>query len=408
MDWGTTMAKLTLGEVLAKINKGESLAGKDLSGLDLSGQDLSGVNLCGANLSNANLAEANLREAFLDDAKLIGVNFYRAILGMGLFGGAYLRKADLRNSDLRYADLSNSNLTYADLYMATLIGANLRECDLRSANFTRADLSGANLTGANIENIRCNNWKIDDIICEHIYISNSKDKKEWKNTCRNFHHGELEQILKDFRLELTLKEEYHPVGLNISQESNKLLFSDMLVANRVNEPRNQLASIENMSLIDNNLRQNWLVRLIQRVLKRQAHIPIMINGNNNVVNIINVDNSKYHENNIYNICLQVRPFFETVLNGLEDENVLLNTLIQGEEKLRTEWEKLSSQERSKLESKLRDEFKNMLERMEMAHGRKDKSKLKKTLNWIRREGYDFSKNVLAQVIAGAIKSHLGM
>ena len=58
------MAKLTRGEVIAKIKAGESLMGDDLSRLDLHWANLSKTDLGDANLNNVDLGDANLSEAY--------------------------------------------------------------------------------------------------------------------------------------------------------------------------------------------------------------------------------------------------------------------------------------------------------------------------------------------------------
>ena len=56
---------------------------------------------------------------------------------------AYLRDADLRDTDLRRADLRDAVLLRADLRDAVLRDAVLRRADLRDAVLLRADLTGA-------------------------------------------------------------------------------------------------------------------------------------------------------------------------------------------------------------------------------------------------------------------------
>ena len=75
--------------------------------------------------------------------------------GKRSFGGADLRRANLRRADLGGAylggaDLGRAYLGSADLGGAYLGGADLRGADLGGANLRGADLGGANLRGADL------------------------------------------------------------------------------------------------------------------------------------------------------------------------------------------------------------------------------------------------------------------
>jgi uncharacterized protein YjbI with pentapeptide repeats len=77
--------------------------------------------------------------------------------------GAFMIKADLRNTtlvnadlvvaDLRNANLSDANLWSTNLSHASLWSTNLSDANLSGANLGGADLSGANLSGADLKGI---------------------------------------------------------------------------------------------------------------------------------------------------------------------------------------------------------------------------------------------------------------
>ena len=87
-----------------------------LRGADLRDSDLRGAYLSGADLSDANLSDAYLRGANLSDAYLSGADLSGANLG-----GANLRGADLRGAYLRGANLGDAYLSGADLSGAKII-----------------------------------------------------------------------------------------------------------------------------------------------------------------------------------------------------------------------------------------------------------------------------------------------
>lgn len=119
------MTRLTLEDILQKLEHGESLRQADLHGLDL---------------AFSILEEVDLREANLHQAQL---------------QGAILRGANLNGADLSQAEMDEAGLLDADLRDANLHQADLPEADLRGASVKGADLSSANLQDAliNIEQL---------------------------------------------------------------------------------------------------------------------------------------------------------------------------------------------------------------------------------------------------------------
>jgi len=440
-----TMAKLTREQVIAKHKAGESLAGKDLSGLDLNEATLIGANLRGADLSKTSLIRANLCKADLRKA-----NLYNAyLLGANLFG------SDLSEADLFDADLSDTNLNGVNLHLANLLAArlsdadlnktNLRGVNLASVNFEGADLSGADLTGANIWNIATADWKIKGIKCEYVYNCKYWDKEEEdKKTRRNFARGEFEELYRSFpKLELIFQENYRDIdhrallavlgeihkklpqaniklrkleqAVNTSatiQAASKEILEQVaeLVPKNYQELFNKLNKIEKLLTDRSALEQSqqsmalalrqtteWFVQNQQRP---QAPQTMVVEGNVHQMNIVNGHQEiEYQETNIYHLAAS---HLQQALNVLDNEEGFAAVLSQGNEELIKGWQKLSPQEQAKIKQKLQTEAGKMLK------GEKE-GKLKRAWQWLKAsEGYDFTKNLLAQVITAAIQSRLGM
>ena len=139
----------------------------DLSGADLRNRQLSEINLVDADLSGADLTGANFGRAYLVSANLSKAdmrvaNFVRAVLTSAVLKGAYLRKTDLRDSDLRFADLSHSNMVAAYLVGANLYGANLSNANLYDSDLDDANLEHANLINAILQKARLNHTSFRD------------------------------------------------------------------------------------------------------------------------------------------------------------------------------------------------------------------------------------------------------
>jgi uncharacterized protein YjbI with pentapeptide repeats len=146
--------------------------GADFTAVDFTSTDLSKIDLKGANLSSAKLQRVDLSRSNLQAANLLSANLYSANLkGLDLRSvtfsvysmsdrkanpdtlDAYLRCANLEDSDLRGVDLqeailTGANLQEANLNMATLKRAKLNNAKLSGTNLKEADLSGVDLTGA--------------------------------------------------------------------------------------------------------------------------------------------------------------------------------------------------------------------------------------------------------------------
>ncbi len=141
-------APLARDEIVARLARGESLAGADLTGSDLSSLDLRGHDLTGALAERATFAGCALDGAVLTECALSGADFSNASMK-----SAVLERADLTNARLAAADLTGAVLTDATLARAFAHEAVFREVDGAGADFTSASLDGcvfvdAKLAGA--------------------------------------------------------------------------------------------------------------------------------------------------------------------------------------------------------------------------------------------------------------------
>ena len=127
------------GELLEKLQAGESLREMDLTGADPLYADFTGLDLTGANLSRnevpagvtgkawpygfADSYRAPRWRARFSGATLDRANLDRIVGWKGDFRGASLREASLVEADLTDADFTGADLTGADLTGSMLVGA---------------------------------------------------------------------------------------------------------------------------------------------------------------------------------------------------------------------------------------------------------------------------------------------
>jgi hypothetical protein len=90
--------------------------------------------------NSINLKSVNLGDVEVLCAKLLSVDFGKAILN----------RSNLSGSSLTCANLSGANLSNAILHHADLRGANLTKTDLSNADLSNTILNMANLSGANL------------------------------------------------------------------------------------------------------------------------------------------------------------------------------------------------------------------------------------------------------------------
>lgn len=149
--------------------RGSNLTEANLKGASLHRANLTFSTLSHANLDEANLNSADLRGSDLRDAKLRGANLCGAKLMVADLTGAILEKANLLRANLSDAILENCNLNDASLnrgYMpsAKLGGTSqLERTDLCGANLLCVDLSGANLRGAYLVRTNLNRVNFHDV-----------------------------------------------------------------------------------------------------------------------------------------------------------------------------------------------------------------------------------------------------
>ncbi len=99
---------------------------------------LRGGDFSGAQWQNGRMAKGDYERIILANANLTGIYFGGAILKRGNLRGAILKNANLRDADFSHADLRDADLSGAHMACVNLCGANL----------TGANLTDANLWGA--------------------------------------------------------------------------------------------------------------------------------------------------------------------------------------------------------------------------------------------------------------------
>ncbi len=156
---------LTVEEVMARHDRGESLRGLDLAGLDFTGRRLAGADftasvLVGAVFANATLTNAIFKNAILKETDFRNADLNQAILeqadaSSGLFQGSRLTEAKLSGGDFTAtnftgADLSGADAAGADFSEAVMEGATAARIRAPRASFAKAILNDANLTEAEL------------------------------------------------------------------------------------------------------------------------------------------------------------------------------------------------------------------------------------------------------------------
>ena len=191
------LAEITAEEVLARHQRGESLAGLDLTGLDLTGADLKGADLKGAVLDSVKLEKANLSGADMSGARLTEADLPGADLTQAILNGVSANNSRFTQANLQGADLSEGDFTAADFVEADFRGATLtraifdlavmnridaREAKAEGAEFYRAVLSqanfiGADLTGADLTGARIVQTNFDGIHAKNLKLHGVSGKR---------------------------------------------------------------------------------------------------------------------------------------------------------------------------------------------------------------------------------------
>lgn len=135
---------MTRGELLEKLEAGESLREVDLTEADPLYADFEGVDLTGADLSRTQVpagVTGNTWPYGLADS-------YRAPRWRARFSGATLDGAKLNRIVGWKGDFRSARLRDASMVEADLTDADFRDADLRGADLTGARIEGADFTGA--------------------------------------------------------------------------------------------------------------------------------------------------------------------------------------------------------------------------------------------------------------------
>lgn len=163
-------------EVLAAIERGESLAGADLAGVDLSGCLIANADLRGARLTRANLSGAQLERCQLDGAILS-----EAELSLASLDGCSLRNAELvsvRAHRVRIHGCHFDDAVVLDSYLresrwlgASLLRTELGQSEMSEADFRECDLFEADLTGCALTRATFSRCRLEDAWMEGVSAS---------------------------------------------------------------------------------------------------------------------------------------------------------------------------------------------------------------------------------------------
>ena len=123
-----------------------NLQGAQLNLANLNGAQLEGADLSNAQLKKADLEYAQLESAILIDAHLEGAFMKRADLKFTNLSGAKIRRADMSN-----AQLDNTNMSGARLARTKMNNAEIRNTDMSGASLIMTNLSGVSIVRANMK-----------------------------------------------------------------------------------------------------------------------------------------------------------------------------------------------------------------------------------------------------------------
>ncbi|MFH1983884.1 MAG: DUF2169 domain-containing protein [Pseudomonadota bacterium] len=159
------LKKLTREEVIARHERGMTLAGANLNGVDLSGLDLRGIDLSSAQCMKTVFANCRLQGLKMDQTLALEADFSATDLRDAVIDKSILNRAVFKNADLSRAQVIQSMLKEADIsgvvcqgtrfFMSVLIKANMAGADLKNADcdmsvFSGADASDAVFSGARL------------------------------------------------------------------------------------------------------------------------------------------------------------------------------------------------------------------------------------------------------------------
>lgn len=158
-------------ELVADIQAGKNLSGRDFSGINLKNADLSGGCFSGCNFSGAvfyktNASGADFSEANFTEAYLEGVDFSKANLTHACFKRVYARALILDEAQIDDAEcrrfealelliekIESGEIDIRFLSKADLLGLDLRRLDLTHVDLEGVDLSSFVLEGVNLRGV---------------------------------------------------------------------------------------------------------------------------------------------------------------------------------------------------------------------------------------------------------------
>jgi hypothetical protein len=154
-EWESDEAAHRVAGIIKRLNK-QNVTRIDLSvcflrKANLRETNLEGTNLWIANLEGAFLQLANLKGAYLNGTNLQGARMEGSNLEGAKLEGANLQVANLITTNLQGVWMEGSNLEGANLEGANLQAANLIATNLQGAWMEDSNLEGANLEGANLQ-----------------------------------------------------------------------------------------------------------------------------------------------------------------------------------------------------------------------------------------------------------------
>lgn len=148
-------------EIIARLQKGETLCAFDLTGRNFKGARLAGARFHNCILEGASFADCHLEGADFSGSILSGADFSNAFMERASMTGVVAIKSifvgtDLRNSNLCAALFSESLFDRAKLSGASLSGSQFNDASFmelrgRALKGEKASFSGANFTAANLD-----------------------------------------------------------------------------------------------------------------------------------------------------------------------------------------------------------------------------------------------------------------
>lgn len=134
-------AALLRQQVIACMEKGESLAGRDLFGADLSGLDLSGQDLRNVMLEKANLTDANLTGCLCDGVVLTEAQLERVRLDRCRFIRANLSRINSTSVSCTGAVFDHAVIIESHFENSCFVGTHFSQLSIVTSDFSGCDFS---------------------------------------------------------------------------------------------------------------------------------------------------------------------------------------------------------------------------------------------------------------------------